>query len=864
MKGSRFLLVGLGLLIAPTIYLPNVFGQGSQLHNLADHLNQYADLFNFVISDELADGLEFSLSENGDLMIDYNYPLDENQEIYFSLYAYDQDLSDPDSKIEIEWFDRIMDSQGQVDLPVPPDGRYELIFGLVDNEYSCKKVNPRWGHIESIKPSPGYFCSFLADDDMIDNTRSFFGNGLDEPNLPEKIDPIIESEVMVWFDFIKVKTAYALEYNQVAIFSIDLSVTDGVISSSFLEPEIPACCSSVAFLPGMQSSELYGQGFFNNDRLWVPHNNGDVVELYLDENSKSLNDVKVGQSIERAGIPGVKELRVYVDLFNEFNDLVQAGQINEWRDLSYDWRYTPFQVVDRQINGLDRDYYLIDEIKSLVKQSKTGQVTLVTHSNGGLVAKALMMRLEEQGLENLIDKIIFTVPPHLGTPKALASLLHGTDQAIPGILNEMVAREFARNLPNAYNLLPTKEFWNTSDQLHILFDPALTTGANFYDQYGNSIDSWQEYQDFLFGIEGRINPSATDLYTPIIINRDLWDQVSAEHELLDNWTIPDQVQVYTVAGEGLSTIAGWQYRNKHVRHNVFDTRTVMYPHPIWTNAGDETVVVDSVPGWGEVIYFDQDRYNKTYKDEKVASHAELFRSQEVRQYIESLILHRDHQPQLFNNTSQHKHEPTFNKKEVSSQSPVTLLATDTDGNRTGVFQGEIVIEIPGSDYVRFAGADYLLLPDQAEVTITYEYDDTDTESDKSVQFSYRSISNSNQLIEDIVMTEPAVIDPNTSGQLLIQGDQLIVENNAGAFLISAPESNSGGGGRSMNTMESRKSDSDFDNNHSSESKINSTYPGQVAGASVSIDHTLQLLITIFRSDLSNDVKIQLIKMLYDY
>ena len=649
----------------------------------------------------------------------------------------------------------------------------------------------------------------------------------------------------------------ALASNDIQLLAVDILIENGVITSTFLSQEpIIECCSNVAFLPGIQSIELYREGILNSDRLWAPHNNGDVAELYLDESGQSINQIQVGQSIETAGISLLKELRIYTDLFDSFNQLVeQQSTINEWRDLSYDWRYSPFQVVDKPVEGINGDYNLINEIIDLASTSITGQVTIVAHSNGGLVAKALMMRLAETNQTHLVDKVIFTVPPHLGTPKALASLLHGTDQGIKFILNESTARELARNMPNAYNLLPSKRFFDESDQMQIRFSSDLVTGANYYEKYGDQIDSYAEYQQFLSGSEGRINPGSTDLYTPIIANSDLWDQVIAEHQLLDNWQAPDEVEVYTIVGEGLSTLSGWQYRNKKIRSGFLTTTEVMYPHPIWTNAGDATVVVDSTDDWGEVTYFDQPRYAILYDTGNDANHAELFRSPEVRNYITSLISGSDYESELFNSSPKYRDNASFEKLEISSHSPVNLLASDSDGNQTGIVNGEVVFDIPGSDYIRFAGSDYLLLPPDIEVAITYQYDNSDPDSELSVQFSYRNVTESNQQIEDLAMTEPAIINTESAGVINLTGGELIINNTDGEYIISTEsQSVSSGGGGPVSVITN-------DNNiPESESVIDVSL---VAGVSVAISSKLQLALIIFRSEINDTIKRQLIKMLYD-
>ena len=97
----------------------------------------------------------------------------------------------------------------------------------------------------------------------------------------------------------------------------------------------------------------------------------------------------------------------------------------------------------------DRIAYLDEEVMRLASSSKTGKVTIIAHSYGGLVAKELMMLLEARGLDHLVDRIILVAVPQLGTPQALLTLLHG-NAIFSKIFSREVMREFAENLPSAY------------------------------------------------------------------------------------------------------------------------------------------------------------------------------------------------------------------------------------------------------------------------------------------------------------------------------------------------------------------------------------------------------------------------------
>src|SRR3990167_11343315 len=74
-----------------------------------------------------------------------------------------------------------------------------------------------------------------------------------------------------------------------------------------------------------------------------------------------------------------------------------------------------------------------------------------------------MRKLEAEGNAGLVDKSIFVGTPQLGTPKAIASLLHGDFQNIPGwagfLVSKANARALGENMPGAFGLLPSAEYF---------------------------------------------------------------------------------------------------------------------------------------------------------------------------------------------------------------------------------------------------------------------------------------------------------------------------------------------------------------------------------------------------------------------
>src|SRR5262249_21329794 len=135
--------------------------------------------------------------------------------------------------------------------------------------------------------------------------------------------------------------------------------------------------------------------------------------------------------------------------------------IGQWKAFGYDWRKPIAEVVAGPEQKATTTESLIDTVMAMASTSKTGKVTLIAHSNGGLVTKYLVKTLADMGKSDLIDKVISVAVPYLGTPLAIPSLLYGDGNSIAGglLLKQSVAQKLAANMPSAYSLLPSAEYF---------------------------------------------------------------------------------------------------------------------------------------------------------------------------------------------------------------------------------------------------------------------------------------------------------------------------------------------------------------------------------------------------------------------
>ncbi|MEK7585781.1 MAG: hypothetical protein AAB477_00905 [Patescibacteria group bacterium] len=464
------------------------------------------------------------------------------------------------------------------------------------------------------------------------------------------------------------------------------------------------CCSNVLFLPGLEASRLYKEktvaGVTTEDQLWEPNTKTEISELYLDSTGTSINpSIYTKEIIGTTNvIPVLFQQDIYKSLINKLDDLISTNKITNWKSYAYDWR----QGIDDLVqNGTkynnNQTITLISDLQYLISTSKTGNVTVVTHSNGGLLAKALIKKLEDmklagQGdLVDHIDKLIMVASPQLGTPDGMSAILHGYKQTLPlKLMTEIQARKLASNMPSAYGLLPSRKYFEQVNSLPTgIFGP--TSPQLFRNSYGSSINSYQKEHDFILGQEGRIQPSETDLISPTKGNNLLLSQAESLHDSIDNMTFPLSMNVINIAGWGKDTIAGMAYFNNDVQ-------------PIFTQ-GDKTVVIQSAL-YGQGTKYWLDLSNSKLDHKNILEHPQLL------DFIKNII--EQNQP-TSSNIKDIEPLQVGNRLHLSVHSPVSIGIYDNQGNFTGNVcddsTGECNLkeDIPGSTYFEFGEGKYVNL-----------------------------------------------------------------------------------------------------------------------------------------------------------
>lgn len=482
------------------------------------------------------------------------------------------------------------------------------------------------------------------------------------------------------------------------------------------------CNSSVLFLPGIKGSILKKDRLLSTeDTLWpATLYSDDVAQLALTEEGESVEDVFVD---------GIVETYLTVPVYKPFSDFMEglatSSTITKWESLPYDWRFLPEKIIEDGIKTRDEVIDPIEQIKQLALTSKSGKVTIVAHSMGGLMGKALIKELEAEDKADLIDSFIMIGSPQLGTPQAIGSLLHGDDEGIPGDLEGLfhflnyssvqpaAARKMGKNMPSAYNLLPSEKYFEEVIDPILKFDEQSAFTEEWRNLWGATINNYTDYASFITG-QGvvRQEPETDQLNVPEILDTNIVGSVKEFHEEYDFYTFPEHIRVVQVAGWGRPTVKGILYTTGNQGKDDYN--------PIFTREGDKTVVYSSAisSADGEEYFFNIFDYNDDFGVN--IAHKDLLNSNPSHQLISSVIKNEQIESSKYVSVTR----PDVSEDEqlvVSSHSPVVLGVYDSEGNFTGVDIEEENIreEIPGSSLSIFGHSQYIFLPKEGVYDFIY-------------------------------------------------------------------------------------------------------------------------------------------------
>ncbi|MDB5259382.1 MAG: hypothetical protein JWO73_590 [Candidatus Taylorbacteria bacterium] len=450
--------------------------------------------------------------------------------------------------------------------------------------------------------------------------------------------------------------------------------------------EKPTCCSNVLFIPGLEASSLFSRSSSSEKQLWVPSISTSIKGLYLDAEGKSLDPSVHAKDI----ISSTYGKDIYKTFIAGMDSLVHDGLINEWKAFPYDWRL--------DIADIAGDPGLINKIEGLASTSQTGKVTLLSHSNGGLISKMLDGILKKKNKESLIDKVIMVASPQLGTPADIGAQLHGDSQAIGGgvVVTARGARGLGINMPGAYGLLPQDAYFKASSDPIIRFDLSVDKVNSFRRTYGSSIASSSALRDFLLAKDGRFQAAYDDLASPSILKSSLFDIAATNHANIDSWIPGKDIGVYQIAGWGLPTVEGIRYAGKPKCSGIslFCKQGYVLDHKLLKSTrGDGTVTSRSAVATSEADNFYVNLASSSEKKSDL-NHANILEAPLVQNLVGNIIKDRNDiaLPEFVTRT-----EPVDTNSwiEVSVHSPVSLDMYDAHGNHTGLAK----TQYPDSDLI---------------------------------------------------------------------------------------------------------------------------------------------------------------------
>lgn len=478
---------------------------------------------------------------------------------------------------------------------------------------------------------------------------------------------------------------------------------------------IPECCSSVLFLPGIEASKLYLDG----ERVWPPQIIHDNSVLFLKEDGTPRNEGIYTQDI----LDEAYGANIYKTFASDMDTLAAEGIIAGWKAFPYDWRFDINDVVNNPTKLTATTTLLLAELEKLAQESQTKKVTIIAHSNGGLVGKLLIEELKRQGKTNLVDRFVMVAVPQLGTPKAVSTLLHGESlpfSKLPFLMMASTARTLAENMSPGYTLLPSPEYFARVLDPVVEFEPGMQSTKIYTDNYGFAITNRTELENFLLGAEGRSDPAASDTRTPNIINSSLLSAADSTQYVLDHWEPPAGIEVIQIAGWGIPTIRGIKYYEKDISSPSCSVDCVFLDHePIMTIDGDSTVVVPSaIAERKSVNYFiNLKKYNNLLNFRRDRRHADILEVKDALDVINFLLQEK----QILITPIITSDKPSLSSSDDQSiylkvHSPVSLDIYE-HGRHTGIstttpFYPDSIVEeqIPNSYYLemgegKYAGAD---------------------------------------------------------------------------------------------------------------------------------------------------------------
>lgn len=340
----------------------------------------------------------------------------------------------------------------------------------------------------------------------------------------------------------------------------------------------------------------------------------------------------------------------------------------------YDWRYGVSGVMP---DGKTNSDLLGEKINEILQQTGADKVDVVAHSMGGLVVKKYVM---DNPADNKIGKAVFVGVPNTGAPKAVKGLIQGDNFGIPWLADSEV-KKISANMPSAYDLLPSRQYYNVSGDSFIEV-------VNRTDLFNTEIRNlnYEESKSFLtddHGLNSLALTGAENLHTQDFDNFDMRTA---------------GVDLYAIDGCKAGTLGKViEVRAK----DIFGGDYITYSKPKEV-PGDGTVPLESATN----LPIDQN--NKYYA--LVAEHGKMVSQNGIRQEIVNLVAESS-LPVPGSVVTQDISQCQLNGKAISVFSPIDIFVTDQDGNKLGLAEdSSLMNEIPNADFEIWGEHKFVYLP----------------------------------------------------------------------------------------------------------------------------------------------------------
>ena len=520
------------------------------------------------------------------------------------------------------------------------------------------------------------------------------------------------------------------------------------------------CYSNVLFLPGMMGSRLFEQSGVclyatQEQERWVSIFDCNQERLALNEHGTSINPLYTKEG-ESGVIDDAYSANMYQSFMNDLDTWKNDDHlIADYALIAYDWRLSLEDILQNGATSTDgtlsyatsqgfQHSYIYQTLKQLAQSSRTRKVTIVAHSNGGLVTKALIKKLKETNdpLYDQIDNVIFVAVPQVGTPEAVSNILHG-DQIGPwgAVMGAKRLRDLTQYMPGAYHLLPSVAYFGAVDTPVVSFVDGTST-QSFIHTYGHNIITPSLLGDFLLGTDGRPQPTYADLDNPTVLHPNLLTYAQDVHQQLDdNWEPSASTKIYQIAGWGESTLANMNYRSVRNCDRV-DTITIWgrdnYYCGLWGSKltfdpnevidGDGTVLTPSALAMStsservKRFWVDLPLYNSENRIEATPFgrvHKSILEVPNLREFIKNILKIKTETYLNYISTSTPQSSNTDHLI-FTLHSPLTLEFTDETGRHIGpstTIPEAIDFNVPGARYNRYGDVQLLSIPKTATGTL---------------------------------------------------------------------------------------------------------------------------------------------------